>query len=147
MIIGVLEIVPLSVTIGLSGCANSTEANRECLLLVQSYILSWVYAHQSFFVESTLHIVRETIANAEVFSVSPEFELWHGLRSAELDGFIAIVDPYIVNSCWSAESPAILTTTDIARPIVKPGLDTVLLAVRPVLLPIQSAETINQENL
>ena len=99
------------------------------------------------FCKSTMDIVREAIANTEVFSVSPNFDLWHELRSAELYDFIANVDLYIVNSCWSAGSPAKLITSDIARPTVKPVLDTVLLAVRPVVLPVQSAETINRENL
>ena len=69
LIVGMPESVHPSVSMNLSGCAFSAETLRDCFLLVQSYILSWGYSHQSFFVENTLDAVHEAVANAGTFYV------------------------------------------------------------------------------
>ena len=82
------ESSPLSVSMDLSGCAFSAEMFRDCLLLVQSYVLSWGYSHRSFFVTSTLEAVREAVANAGTFYLSADFNLWAGFCSEDLDDFL-----------------------------------------------------------
>ena len=88
LVIGVPEAVPPVVTLDLSGCAFSTAIVRDCLLLVQSYVLSWGYAHKTFFVDRTLDVVREAIANAGAFYVAADFDLWRDICGEDLDAFI-----------------------------------------------------------
>ena len=88
------ESVPPPVTMDLSVCAFDAGAFRDCLLLVQSYILSWGYSHYSFFVDSTLDAVREAVDTAGVFYVSPDFDLWSGLSGEGLEEFLTQYRPY-----------------------------------------------------
>ena len=88
LIVGMPESVPPPVVIDLSGCALDARAFRDCLLLVQSYILSWGYSHKAFFVDSTLDAVRGAVDTAGVFYVSPDFDLWSGLSSEGLEEFL-----------------------------------------------------------
>ena len=73
-----------AVAFDLSGSMLAVETFKECLQLVQSYVLSPGYAHKSFFTDVTMDAVRESIANAGVFYVAPNFDLW-----AEFCGGIA----------------------------------------------------------
>ena len=85
LIFGMPESSPPPVSMALSGCSFSAEMFRDCLLLVQSNILSWGYSHRSFFVESTLDAVREAVTNAGTFYLSADFNLWAGFCSEDLD--------------------------------------------------------------
>ena len=64
-----------TVNFDLSGSKLNMAKFQECLHLVQSYVLSPGYEHQSFFTEPTLEAVREAIRNAGVSFVAPNFDL------------------------------------------------------------------------
>ena len=76
-----------AVTFDLSGSKLSEKKFRECLLLVQSYVLSPGYSHKSFFTDPTLDAVEEAIADAGVFYVAPNFDLWTELCSGIAEAF------------------------------------------------------------
>ena len=65
-----------AVNFDLSGSKLSIAKFQECLHLVQSYMLSPGYEHQSFFTEPTMEAVQDAISNAGVFYVAPNFDLW-----------------------------------------------------------------------
>ena len=79
------EIYP-AVTFNLSG-SKLSEKFRECLLLVQSYVLSPGYAHECSFTDPTLDAVEEAIADPGVFYVAPNFDLWTDFCSGNAEAF------------------------------------------------------------
>ena len=76
-----------AVTFDLSGSKLSEQKFRKCLLLVQSYVLSPGYSHRSFFTDPTLDAVEEAIADAGVFYVAPNFDLWTEFCSGIAEAF------------------------------------------------------------
>ena len=56
-----------TVSLDLSGFALSVADFQSCVQLVQSYILSEGYSHQSFFSDQTLKVVKKAIADAGRF--------------------------------------------------------------------------------
>ena len=97
LIVGMPESSPPPVSMDLSGF--SAEMFRDCLLLVQSYILSWGYSHRSFFVEITLDAVCEAVANAGTFYLSADFDF--GLAFVVRIWMISSLDTdlFMVDSC------------------------------------------------
>ena len=77
------------VTFDLSGSKLSVAKFQECLRLVQSYVLSPGYEHQSFFTEPTMKAVQDAINNAGVFYVAPNFDLWADFCGGSVSDFIS----------------------------------------------------------
>ena len=80
--------VHLAVTMDLGDSAIVTKNFHDYLLLVQSYVLSPGYPHQSFFTIPTLDAVWEAIANSGPFFVTPGFILWTEFCAASYDFFV-----------------------------------------------------------
>ena len=78
-----------TVNFDLNGSKLSMAKFQECLHLVQNYVLSPEYEHQSFFTEPTLEAVREAISNAGVFYVAPNFDLWFDFCGGSVFDFIS----------------------------------------------------------
>ena len=77
------------VTIDLSGSVISPTDFRSCMELVQSYVLSPGYSHQSFFTDSTLDAVRAAIGDAGISFVAPGFSLWNDFCGSGYDAFLS----------------------------------------------------------
>ena len=77
------------VTIDFSGSVISPTDFRSCMELVQSYVLSPGYSHQSFFTDSTLDAVRAAISDAGVSFVAPGFSLWNDFCGSGYDAFLS----------------------------------------------------------
>ena len=77
------------VTIDLSGSVISPTDFRSCMELVQSYVLSPGYSHQSFFTDSTLDAVRAAIGDAGISFVAPGFSLWNEICGSGYDAFLS----------------------------------------------------------
>ena len=77
------------VTIDLSGSVISPTDFRRCMELVQSYVLSPGYSHQSFFTDSTLDAVRAAISDAGISFVAPGFSLWNDFCGSGYDVFLS----------------------------------------------------------
>ena len=77
------------VTIDLSGSVISPTDFRRCMELVQSYLLSPEYSHQSFFTDSTLDAVRAAISDAGISFVAPGFSLWNDFCGSRYDAFLS----------------------------------------------------------
>ena len=67
------------VSLDLSGCSFKMEKFESCVRLVQSYILSAGFSHQTFFTDPTLNAVRGAIAEAGVFFGRSNFCIWGGI--------------------------------------------------------------------
>ena len=97
-----------SVTFDLSGSRLAERKFRECLLLVQSYVLSPGYAHKCFFTDPTLDAVEEAIADAGVFYVAPNFDLWAefcgGIAEAFASRYRNLYDTFLLERRQSFES-------------------------------------------
>ena len=78
-----------AVNFDLSGSKLSIAKFQECLHLVQSYVLSPGYEHQSFFTEPTMEAVQDAISNAGVFYVAPNFDLWADFCGGSVSDFIS----------------------------------------------------------
>ena len=78
-----------TVNFDLSGSKLSMAKFQECLRLVQSYVLSPGYEHQSFFTEPTMEAVHDAISNAGVFYVAPNFDLWADFCGGSVSEFIS----------------------------------------------------------
>ena len=55
------------VSFDLTGFALDAECSQTYVQLVQSYVLSVGYSHQSIFSDQTLIVVKKTISNASIF--------------------------------------------------------------------------------
>ena len=97
-----------AVTFDLSGSKLSEKQFRECLLLVQSYVLSSGCSHKSFFTDPTLNAVEEANANAGVFYVAPNFDLWtefcSGIAEAFASRYQSLYDTFLLGHRQSFES-------------------------------------------
>ena len=76
-------------TIGLGGCGQAEGSVHLCCRIVQSYVLSDGYAPQSLFTESTLSLIRDAVANAGLFYIGTDFNVWKGLCDSGVDSFIS----------------------------------------------------------
>ena len=88
LIVGVPCSTYPSVVFDLSGSALSWESFHDCLLLVQSYVLSAGYSHQSLFSDHTMRAVRDAVLNAGTFFVAADFDLWKEFCGSKLDSFV-----------------------------------------------------------
>ena len=88
LIVGVPRSTYHSVVFDLSGSALSWESFHDCLLLVQSYVLSAGYSHQSLFSDHTMRAVRDAVLNAGTFFVAADFDLWKEFCGSKLDSFV-----------------------------------------------------------
>ena len=88
LIVGVPRSTYPSVVFDLSGSALSWESFHDCLLLVQSYVLSAGYSHQSLFSDHTMRAVRDAVLNAGTFFVAADFDLWKEFCGSKLDSFV-----------------------------------------------------------
>ena len=89
LVIGLPRVVYPQVSFNLSGSSFSESAFQCCLRLVQSYVMSAGYEHQSFFTDSTLDAVRSAIADAGVFQVTPGYDIWKIYGDPVVESFIA----------------------------------------------------------
>ena len=71
------------VSIDLTGFALDAECFQTCVQLVQSYILSVGYSHQSIFSDQTLIVVEKTISNASISFATSGFNVWTNFCSSE----------------------------------------------------------------
>ena len=76
-------------TIDLGGCGQAERSVHLCCRIVQSYVLSDGYAPQSLFTESTLGLIRDAIANAGLFYIGTDFNVWKDLCDSGVDWFIS----------------------------------------------------------
>ena len=58
--------------------------------MVQSYVLCAGYSHQFFFTDHTLDLVRAALAEATVFFVNCDFDLWTVLCDPGVSGFVVL---------------------------------------------------------
>ena len=80
-----------AVEFDLSGCALSRIDFDRSLRLVQSYVLSSGYSHETFFTNPTLDAVRDAIATAGVIFVAPNDNLWAGFCDPAYEKYITDV--------------------------------------------------------
>ena len=78
-----------AVSLDLSGFALSVADFQSCVQLVQSYILSEGYSHQSFFSDQTLKVVKKAIADAGRFFGASNFSMWTEFCVEDVDAFVA----------------------------------------------------------
>ena len=78
-----------AVSLDLSGFALSVADFQSCVQLVQSYILSEGYSHQSFFSDQTLKVVKKAIADAGRFFGASNFSMWTEFCGEDVDAFVA----------------------------------------------------------
>ena len=78
-----------SLTLDLSGYLLDRRVVQDCLRLMQAYVLSPGYRHQSLFTVQTVERVRGDIGNACVFYVSTDFDLCEEFYSHDTDFFVA----------------------------------------------------------
>ena len=78
-----------AVSLALSGFALSVADFQSCVQLVQSYILSEGYSHQSFFSDQTLKVVKKAIADADRFFGASNFSMWTEFCGEDVDAFVA----------------------------------------------------------
>ena len=78
-----------AVSLDLSGFALSVADIQSCVQLVQSYILSEGYSHQSFFSDQTLKVVKKAIADAGRFFGATNFSMWTEFCGEDVDAFVA----------------------------------------------------------
>ena len=83
------EVFCLSVSISLSGSSLREDAVQNCVRLIQSYVLSPGYIHQSFFTGQTLNAVRFAVDEAGVFFVCGEINLWKDFDGPSYDLFVS----------------------------------------------------------
>ena len=76
------------VSLDLSEFALSAECVQSCVQLVQSYILSEGYSHQSFFSDQTLTVVKKAIADAGIFFGTSDFSTWNDFSWEDVDTFV-----------------------------------------------------------
>ena len=76
-----------AVSLDLSGFALSAADFQSCVQLVQSYILSEEYSHQSFFSDQTLKVVKKAIADAGRFFGASNFSMWTEFCGKDVDAF------------------------------------------------------------
>ena len=88
LVVGVPRSTYPSVVFDLSCSALSWERFHDCLLLVQSYVLSAGYSHQSLFSDHPMKAVRDAVLNAGTFFVAADFDLWKEFCGSELDSFV-----------------------------------------------------------
>ena len=77
-----------AVSLDLSGFALSVADFQSCVRLVQSYILSEGYSHQSFFSDQTLIVVKKAIADAGRFFGASDFSMWTDFCGEDVDAFV-----------------------------------------------------------
>ena len=77
-----------SVTFDLSGCALSSHIVLQCVRIVQSYVLSRGYTHQSFFSNQTLERSREAIVDSGSFFLRGDFDLWKDFPAVGRNDFV-----------------------------------------------------------
>ena len=77
-----------AVSLDLSGFALSVADFQSCVQLVQSYILSEGYSHQSFFSDQTLIVVKKAIADAGRFFGASDFSMWTDFCREDVDAFV-----------------------------------------------------------
>ena len=77
------------VTFDFAGSKIGEDTFQDCLRLVQSYVLSPGYCPQLFLTESTLGAVREAIASAGMFFVTPGYDVWEGVCDPRVASFVS----------------------------------------------------------
>ena len=77
-----------AVSLDLSGFALSVADFQSCVQLVQSYILSEGYSHQSFFSDQTLIVVKKAIADAGRFFGASDYSMWTDFCREDVDAFV-----------------------------------------------------------
>ena len=78
------------VSLDLGGSKIGEEIFQDCLRLVQSYVLSPGYFPRLFFTESTLGAVRDAIASAGVFFVTPGYDVWKDVCDPGVASFVSL---------------------------------------------------------
>ena len=99
LVISLPQSNPLTVGMELSGCPVDREECECCLRLVQSYVLSAGYTHQTFFGTHTMDNVRSAIVSAGTFLADPSFKLWakfcrpeyESIVDAERESYVALL--------------------------------------------------------
>ena len=78
------------VSLDLGGSKIGEDIFQDCLLLVQSYVLSPGYCPRLFFTESTLGAVRDAIASAGVFFATPGYDVWKDVCDPGVASFVSL---------------------------------------------------------
>ena len=74
----------------LGGSKIGEDIFQDCLRLVQSYVLSPGFCPRLFFTESTLVAVRDAIASAGIFFVTPGFDVWKDVCDPGVASFVSL---------------------------------------------------------
>ena len=88
LVVGVSQSDSPTVTIDLGGIALSSAMVQDCVLMVQSHILSLSFNARLFFSASLLVAVREAIANSGVFFRVADFDVWKDFCLGDVDAFV-----------------------------------------------------------
>ena len=78
------------VSISLSGKTSREDALRNCIRLVQSYVLSRGYNYRRFFTGQTMDAVRAAVDQSGVFFVCSEIDLWKGFVGPTYTSFVSV---------------------------------------------------------
>ena len=117
LIVGTPGSVFPSVTFDLSGSALSWENFHDCLLLVQSYVLSAGYSHQSLFSDHTMKTVRDAVLIAGTFFMVADFDLWNEFCGSKLDSFVGDITLCILLS-WPRNASVLTVITMLVTRLI-----------------------------
>ena len=78
------------VSLDLGGSKIGEDIFQDCLRLVRSYVLSPGYCPRLFFTESTLGAVRDAIASAGIFFVTPGYHVWKDVCDPGVASFVSL---------------------------------------------------------
>ena len=88
LVVGVPKSNLPAVTIDLGGSALSPAVVQDCVLIVQSHIVSPSFNPRLFFSASLLVAVREAIAESGIFFRVADFDVWKDFCSGDMESFV-----------------------------------------------------------
>ena len=88
LVVGVPKSNLPAVTIDLGGSALSPAVVQDCVLIVQSHIVSPSFNPRLFFSASLLVAVREVIAESGIFFRVADFDVWKDFCSGDMESFV-----------------------------------------------------------
>ena len=89
LVVGLPRSLYPQMSFDLSGSSLGEAAFQCCLRKVQTYVLNAGYEHQLFFTDLTPDAVRNAIADAGVFYVTPGFDIWKNYCDPVVESFVA----------------------------------------------------------
>ena len=88
LVVGVPKSSLPAVTIDLGGSALSQAMVQDCVLMVQSHIVSPSFNPRLFFSASLLVAVREAITESGIFFRVADFDVWKDFCSGDMESFV-----------------------------------------------------------